>query len=409
MADGRTLDITRIGSEGDGVAETPEGPVYVPFALPGERWLEAAPLKPAKRIAGAVPRAEPVCRHFGTCGGCVAQHMPDEVYANWKRGLIVDAFAHRGITAAVAPLERVPLHSRRRAFLGVVRHGSEVSIGFREEGAHTLVPMSECPVLDARIVAALPALKEMARFAMPEAESGRLIVTMTDHGLDVAFDNGIKGLTAEARARLAKLATLARLVRLTVRGEPIAEHGAATVTIGGIAVETPQSIFLQAVETAERRLIDLVLAGVPKKAKSAADLFSGLGTFTFPLARRLRVTAIDSDKRAMDALAKAARNAQGLKPIEVRHRDLFREPLATKELDHFDCIVFDPPRAGAAEQAGRIARSKVPAVIAVSCAPATLARDARTLIDGGYRMGPVTPIDQFLYSAHVEAVTVFRR
>lgn len=411
MAEPRVLDIVRIGAEGDGVAQTPSGPVYVPFALPGERWREGGEGMTAERLSEAASpaRATPHCRHFGHCGGCIAQHMPDDVYAAWKRNLVVEAFAHRGIAADVRPLVRVPLASRRRAFLGVERRGGEVMIGFREEGSHTLVAMTECPVLETRIVAALPLLKQMAQIAMPEKEPGRLIVTATDNGLDVSFDNGAKDLGADQRARLASLAETGRFVRLTVRGEPISERGRPTISVDGVAVEAPQSIFLQAVASAERQLIDLVLAAVPKKAKRAADLFCGIGTFTFPVARRLQVMAADSDKRAIAALQHAVNNTQGLKPIEVRHRDLFREPFAPKELDPFDCLVLDPPRAGAALQVERIARCRVPVVIAVSCAPATFARDARTLIDGGYRMGPVTPIDQFLYSAHVEAVAVFTR
>ncbi len=403
------VEIVRIGAGGDGVAETGRGPVFVPLALPGERWAIDAAGGAAELVSEGQPRATPPCRHFGQCGGCIAQHMPDDVYVGWKRALVVDAFAHRGIAADVTPVVRVPLRSRRRAFLGVERRGQNVTIGFREEGRHKLVAMAECPVLDDTITAALPHLCDMARIAMPDAEGGRLIVTKTDDGLDVSFDNGSKGLPAAARAALASLAERARLVRLTVRGEPIVERGRAIVTIDGVAVEAPQSIFLQAVAEAERQLISLVMAAVPKKAKRAADLFSGLGTFALPVARRLAVTAFDSDKRAISALTNAAKGAQGLKPIDARVRDLFREPLSVRELDAFDLVVFDPPRAGAAEQAERLAKSRVPVVVAVSCAPATLARDARTLLDGGYRMGRVTPIDQFLFSAHVEAVAVFAR
>jgi 23S rRNA (uracil1939-C5)-methyltransferase len=168
-------------------------------------------------------------------------------------------------------------------------------------------------------------------------------------------------------------------------------------------------MFLQAVPEAERLMIDLVMDALPKKAKRVGDLFSGLGTFTFPLARKVQVSAFDSDRRAIAVLEAAARRTTGLKPIDARIRDLFREPLSPKELEGFDAVVLDPPRAGAAEQSARLARSKVPVVIAVSCAPATLARDARTLIDAGFKMGPLVPIDQFIYSPHIEAVTVFRR
>ncbi len=260
-------------------------------------------------------------------------------------------------------------------------------------------------MLEPAIVAALGAMKEIARLVMPDGEGGRLVVTRLDRGLDVSFDNGRKDLTPETRAAAARIAAGARLIRLTIAGEPVAELAPPVVTLGGVEVEPPQGAFLQAVPEAEALLIELVVGALPKRAKRATDLFSGLGTFAFPLARRVRVTAIDGDRRAIAALERAARKASGLKPIEAIVRDLFREPLSARELNEFDAIVFDPPRAGAALQAERIAKSSVPVVIAVSCNAATLARDARTLVDGGYVMGPVTPVDQFLYAPHVEAVS----
>jgi 23S rRNA (uracil1939-C5)-methyltransferase len=335
--------------------------------------------------------------------------MSERLYLDWKHATVREAFAHRGIEADVQQVRRIPLQTRRRAFLGVERRGADVLIGFREEGQHALVDMSECLLLDPAIVNALSHFRAMAKIAMPERASGRLVVTKVDAGLDVAFDNGHKMLKPDERAELAKLAETARVARLVVAGDPIVVRAEPRLTIGGVEVDVPPSMFLQAVPEAERLMIDLVLDALPKKAKRVGDLFSGLGTFTFPLARKVQVSAFDSDRRAIAVLEAAARRTTGLKPIDARIRDLFREPLSPKELEGFDAVVLDPPRAGAAEQSARLARSKVPVVIAVSCAPATLARDARTLIDAGFQMGPLVPIDQFIYSPHIEAVTVFRR
>ncbi len=409
MADSREVVIDRLGAQGDGIAETADGQTFVPFALPGEHWDIGVDGEAPCQLSASPDRQNPVCRHFGVCGGCKSQHMSAQLYAAWKQASVAHAFTHRGITADVRPMTRINLGSRRRAFLGVEREGGEVRIGFREEGQHALVDMMECPILDPQIVAALPQLKAMARIAMPPSQGGRLIVTKLDNGLDVSFDNGIKTLPSDAQSALAGLAETARLVRLTVAGNVIVTRSSPVITIAGVAVEVPPSLFLQAVPQAEALLIALVTEAVPEKAKRVADLFSGLGTFTFPIARKTAVTAWDSDKRAIGVLEYAARHAMGLKPIEARLRDLFREPLSPKELESYDCVVFDPPRAGAAGQAERLARAKVPVVIAVSCAPSTLARDARTLIDGGYKMGPVTPIDQFVFSRHIEAAVVFRR
>jgi 23S rRNA (uracil1939-C5)-methyltransferase len=335
--------------------------------------------------------------------------MSPSLYRDWKHGLVVEAFRHRGIDADVAPVVVVDAKSRRRAFFGVERRGSEVLLGFREEGQHTLVDLAECPVLDPLIVAAVPGLRTIARRVMADRAGGRLVVTKLDHGLDVSFDNGRKNLSPHERAELGGLAQTMGFARLMVGGELIVSRERPVVTISGVEVEIAPGLFLQAVPQGERLLADLCVAGLPKSAKKVADLFSGVGTLTLPLARRASVTAYDSDRRAITALAGAVRHATGLKPITATLRDLYRDPLSARELGDFDAVVLDPPRAGAAEQSERLAKSKVPVVIAVSCNPATLARDARTLIDGGYRMGPVTPIDQFLFSSHIEAVTVFRR
>lgn len=407
MDEGTEVVIERLGAKGDGVATRGGEPVYVPFALPDERWRLDG--ESPERLTDSADRAAPACRHFLHCGGCLAQHMSPALYRDWKRGLVVDAFRHRGIAAEVAPLVVVDAASRRRAFLGVERCGADVIIGFREEGQHTLVDLAECPVLDPLIVGAVPGLRALAQLVMADRAGGRLVVTRLDHGLDVSFDNGRKDLSPHERAEAGGLAQKMRLLRLVVGGEAIVAAGKPVVTIGGVAVEIEPGLFLQAVPQAERLIADLCVKALPKSVKTAADLFSGVGTLAIPLARRASVSAYDSDKRAIMALANAVRHAQGLKPLTAVVRDLFRDPLSARELGAFDAVVFDPPRAGAAEQAERLAKSKVPLVIAVSCNPATLARDARVLIDGGLRMGPVTPIDQFLFSAHVEALAVFRR
>lgn len=408
MIDAAEVTIARLGGKGDGIARLKDGECFVPGALPGERWSLLADEEP-RRLSDSPDRVAPPCPHFGACGGCMAQHMSERLYLDWKHQIVREAFAHRGIAADVRPVLKMPLRSRRRAFLGIERRGSRVLAGFREEGQHALVDIAQCLLLDPAIMAALPALKEMAKIAMPEGKSGRLVVTSLDQGLDVAFDNGHKLLRPDERAALARLAETARIARLVVAGDPIVVRAEPRLRLGGVEVDVPPSLFLQAVPEAERVMTELVLAALPKKVKRVADLFAGLGTFTFPLAREVQVAAFDSDRRAISVLEAAVRRASGLKPVEARVRDLFREPLSPRELDGFDAVVVDPPRAGAAEQTARIARSKVPVVIAVSCAPATQARDARVLIEAGFAMGPVHPIDQFIYSPHVEVVTVFRR
>jgi 23S rRNA (uracil1939-C5)-methyltransferase len=332
--------------------------------------------------------------------------MSDALYAGWKRGTVVEALRHRGIDAEVAPLARIPPASRRRAVLTAKRTAAEIVLGYHRRKSHELFAVEECPILAHAIVDQFEALRALARTL--GAPSARLTVLATSSGLDLAFETE-KPVPPSARTDLVQAAaSLLRIARIAVNGDIAFERARPALDIRGAAVAPPAGAFVQAVAEAERMMADAILAATPK-AKRIADLFAGIGTFTLRLARRARMLAVDSDRRAIAALETAARQAQGLKPIETRVRDLFRDPLSPRELDGFDAVVFDPPYAGAKAQAEGLARAKVPVIVAVSCNPATLARDLRILIDGGYRLGTVTPLDQFLYAAHVEVVAVLRR
>jgi len=334
--------------------------------------------------------------------------MSVDLYARWKRSIVVEAFRQQGLEAPVEDLIRVPLASRRRVTLYARRYRKSMHLGFYRAATHHIMNVVECPIAEPQLVAALPALREMLEPILSGRAEAGISMLATPAGIDVDFS--FIHLDAEQKhyPRLAALAAQHGFARLTVGRDLLVQAHKPVVTFGGVEVAVPVGAFLQAVEAAEQEMVRQVLRATGK-AKRVADLFCGVGTFTFPLARTARVLAVDGDARATEALTAAARRAQGLKPIDTRVRDLFRMPLAARELEGFDAVVFDPPRAGAAAQAAQLARSKVAKVVAVSCNPATLARDARTLIDGGYQLAGVTPIDQFLFSAHVEAIALFER
>jgi 23S rRNA (uracil1939-C5)-methyltransferase len=400
------IEIGGLGAQGDGIAETGSGTRYVPYALPGERVAVGADGLPRLLFAPSCERVPARCRHFGVCGGCAAQHMSERLYGTWKREALVTALARRGLTVDVAPLRRVPPGSRRRAVLTARRDGERIALGYHRRRSRALVDIEECPVLTAGIAGRLGALRAVAA-AVPVAEM-RLTVLETPAGLDVAIEAGGSRPGRTAIAELGRLATEHRLARVSLDGETVIERTRPTLRMGEVDVGVPPGAFVQAVQASEEIMRGLV-EGALARPKRVADLFCGVGTFTFALARHARVLALDSDESAIAALGLAARHAQGLRPIEARVRDLFREPLSVRELEPFDAVVLDPPRAGAEAQARELARSRVGTVIAVSCDPGTLARDARILVDGGYAISAVTPIDQFVFSAHLEAVAVLRR
>ena len=406
--------IARLGRRGDGIADTPSGPLYVSHALPGETAeVDVWPGHPDRRrlikIEVASPeRIAPICPHFGVCGGCALQHWAAARYREWKRALVVDALERVGLDAPVDDLIDAHGEGRRRAVLHARRGARNVlEVGFAAPKAHHVVAIDRCPILAPSLAGAIEAAWAIAESLTGERKPLDIQVTASEAGLDVDV-RGSGPLTPAASAALARVAERHRLARLTRHGELVAQRVVPTLAMGRAHVVLPPGAFLQATGAGEAALAKLVAENCGA-ADNIADLFAGVGPFALRLAERSRVTAVDDDKDAIAALKRAAETTPGLKPITAIARDLFRRPFSPAELKPFDCVVFDPPRQGAEAQARELAASSLPTAVAVSCNPVTFARDARLLVDGGYRLARVTPIDQFLYSAHVELVARFER
>lgn len=411
MVEVRDLDIVRLGSQGHGIADKASVPVFVPYVLPGEKARVEVSGERGRLLEVLSPGAErikPICQHFTHCGGCALQHMERNAYLAWKHQLVVDAFSARGIDAPVAPVIGTGLGARRRVTFTARRTGRGAVLGFHEARGNEIADLQECPVTAPEIVQALPGLRTLIEPLLTRRAEARLVVTLATNGIDLAIEGVRSDLSADARERLARQAAALKLVRVSIGSDTLFQAAEPVIRFGAGIVVPPPGAFLQAVSGAEAEMMRLVISAMPK-AKRIADLFCGMGMFTFPLAASTQVLAVDGDRQAIGALNAAAKRSPGLKPIQAKVRDLFREPLSVKELEPFNAVVFDPPRAGAAAQATTLANSKVAVIAAVSCNPATLARDARTLIDGGYGLVAITPIDQFLFSAHIEAVAIFRR
>lgn len=409
------LVISRLGHRGDGVAEAPGGPVFVRYALPGETvTVDVVPGHPERtrllRVERESPeRIAPICPHFGVCGGCALQHWDGERYRAWKRDLVVTALAHAGVKAPVRPLVDAHGEGRRRVTLHARRGFRDVlQVGFAAARAHHIVPIDRCPILAPGLSRAIEVAWPLAEALLPLRKPLDIQVTATDAGLDVDV-RGSGPPTPAVTAKLAEVANAKGLARLTRHGDLVLQLSTPTVRMGRAVVPLPPGSFLQATREGEERLARLVLAHLGGKARHVADLFCGVGPFALRIAESTRVAAYDGNADAVESLRRAAAGAPGLKPISAGVRDLFREPLVPEELKRFDAVVLDPPRAGAEAQAREIAASGVPTVVMVSCNPATFARDARTLVERGYRLLEATPVDQFRYSAHVEVVGLFRR
>ena len=409
------LVIDHVGHRGDGVALADGQSIFVPYTLGGET-VEVAPVPghhPDRRRLLQVERASPeritpFCQHFGTCGGCAIQHWESGHYQAWKRGLVVETLAQAKIFCDVHPLIDAHGLGRRRITLHA-RMGTHdvLKVGFSAANSHDIVPVDRCPILDPGLSGALDAAWAIAEPLKPTGKPLDIQFVATDSGLDVDV-RGSGPLPSNMIATLSELADRHRLARLTRHGELVLMRTPPTIAIGTAQVTLPPGSFLQATAAGEEALADLVGEHC-RRAKHIADLFCGVGPFALRLAAKSRISAFDNDAGAVTALQKAATSTSGLKPVKAETRDLFRRPLMPQELRDYDAVVFDPPRQGAQAQVRQLALSKIPVVVAVSCNVATFARDARILIDGGYQIESVTPVDQFRHTPHVELVARFKK
>lgn len=416
------IAIERIGAQGDGVGLLEGRPVYVPYAAPGDR-LQVRLLGPKgdglageaiELLSAGATRVEPPCPHFGRCGGCALQHWADAAYGDWKQRLLGEALARRGLRdIEIRPLIRIKPGSRRRARFTAGTRGKAVAFGFHAHESHAVVDIETCLLLVPALVELIAPLRQALVGLLPPGGHADVEVTATESGVDLLIEQAGPPPSAEARMRLAQLADAQDLARVSwgrprELPEPVALRRTPIVSFGGVGVELPPGAFLQPSGEGEAALLaeaERALAG----ATRIADLFAGCGSFSLPLAKTAAVHAVEGDRGAVDALQLAVRRAGLGHRVTAERRDLERAPLQPVELKRFDALLFDPPRAGAKAQAESLARSTLGRVVAVSCHPASFARDARILVDGGFRLDWARPVDQFPWSPHLEIVASFSR
>ena len=358
-------------------------------------------------VSPSADRVSPPCRHYKSCGGCAMQHASDAFVAAWKASTVERALSAQGIEATIAGTSTSPIKSGRRAKLAGRRTKKGTLVGFHARASDTLVEVPDCQLLAPELIATLPALNALTALAASRKAEVAMTVSLSVDGPDVHIQTE-KELTTDLRVDLAQWANQFGIARLVWVDEPVVTIHPPRQDFGGSLVVPPPGAFLQATKHGEKALQDAVSA-IVGDADKVVDLFAGSGTFTLPLARKASVYAVEGVREMMDALDRGWRSTGGLHRVSVETRDLFRRPLLPDELNEFDAIVIDPPRAGAEAQVDEIAESKVATVAMVSGNPVTFARDAKTLIDAGFTLGPVTVVDQFRWSHHTEVVAAFTR
>jgi len=401
------LFIAHLGARGDGVATTSDGrAIYVPFAAPGDRISIEGDV-----IERGPHYKQPECPHFGECGGCALQHVDAPSYENWLQDRIRQALRQHGLSCEILKPHISPPGARRRAAFQARWEKGQLHLGYSKPRSHDVIDLTACPVLMPDLLKTLEPIRAVLRTHLDRRASARLELTMTATGVDVMLDAPLDATEAAFRQELSEFAESLRLCRFALRGadglvDVIVQRRLPFIRLSDVPVVLPVGAFLQATQDGEEALVETVCQAVGTDARRILDLFSGIGTFSFPLAALGNVHAVEGWRDALDAMNQAGATQ---KAISLEHRDLFRRPMTVKELNAYDAVVFDPPRAGAKAQAPLLAQSSVQKVIAVSCNPNTFARDAEELVKGGFTLEWVKPVGQFLWSKEVELVALFQR
>jgi len=385
--------IVRIAARGDGVTASGR---HFPFAVPGDAVLDDGAL------AFGPHHQEPPCQHFPECGGCQLQHADDAAYRDYLVSRIETALAQHQLETEVRPPHLSPPRSRRRATLKALKVGQGAVVGFNAEKSHRIVDMRECHILRPELFGLVEPLRALFGRLLKPRQGGEAQLTLIDGGLDVLLRN-VRANDLDSVQALTDFAGMHGVARLSADTgggpETLYEPLPARITLSGVPIAFPHGAFLQATQDGEAALAESVRE-CAADAKGVADLFAGLGTFA------LAVRAVYAAEASRDAAAALSRAAPGM---SVEHRDLYRRPLDAGELDRFEAAVLDPPRAGAGQQVEQLAASSVDRISYVSCNPATFARDARALVNGGYKLAWVRPVGQFRWSTHVELAACFTR
>lgn len=404
------LKIRQISIQGDGIADGPDGPIYIPFSLVDELVegdIVGNRIPKPKIVEPSADRVKAPCPHFKTCGGCSMQHASDTLMASWKTDVVRNALAAHNLSAEFRPAITSPPQSRRRATFAAQRTKKGVLIGFYGRGSNTVVAIPSCKLLHPEVMATMPALEALTKIGASRKAGISISVTQSAAGADISVQDA-KESDGPMMVELGALVEKFGLSRLSWNGEVVAIRSAPVQTFGDVKVFPPVGAFLQATEAGQIALTNSVLEAVDG-VKNVIDFFAGCGTFSLPLAKHAQVLAVEGDASLLTALDAGWRNGNGLKTLTTLKRDLFRNPVLAEDLQKVDAAIIDPPRAGANAQCKELALSDIPLIAFVSCNPVTFARDAKILVNAGYTNEWIQVIDQFRWSAHVELVALFTK
>ena len=373
------------------------------------------------------------CSLFPTCGGCQYRNMEESDYRREK----LDKFAKvmhviKQQDVKITDPIFIPEGTRRRAAMSFSYVKKHFCLGFNCSKSHEIADCHGCPILTPKLNANIENLRQLLSEICEESfplkkgkkmlahvlDKGDVLMCEAENGIDILLEFPYE-LSLTHRMIIAERANqYPDIIRIswrpspTAQAETILEKTQPFIMNNGVRVYIAAGTFLQASAAGEKALIETVRKYLGQCTGKIADLFCGIGTFSYALAqdKNNKVYAADSCTALLKGFQNTI-NTNQITNIQVEARNLFKYPLDEKELASYTAVVFDPPRAGAVAQAEKIAKAeKRPSVvIAVSCNPHTFVNDANKLIEGGYTLKEVTMVDQFVYSSHTELVALFEK
>ena len=411
-----TLEITELAGLGDGVGYLQDKKVFVPYTVPGDK-VSATIYKHTKQQAFAslgqviVPgsqRVTPVCRHFYHCGGCRLQHVNSDAYQVFKQQMLTYAVSRAGYDPAVVVTPvMVGAKARRRAVFKV----HQKQVGYYEPKSHKLVAISECPILVPELEALIASLNTfLQHFSKPQLIE-EIALFQSDSGVDMVFTSNIEVWDATTYEQVTGFSQQNDIARVSYRYKsevfPVIQRRSVQMQAGEVSIDLPPGAFQQATKAGQEAITAEILQGI-KGASKVIDLYAGCGTYTFPIAAFAKVHAVEGSQEMVSAINQTA-GRQHISGVCAEMRDLVKQPVPAKTLKSYDAIVINPPRNGAGAQVEEIAKSGVKRMVMVSCNPVTFSEDAKLLKAAGYALKRAVPIDQFVWSSHLELVAVFEK
>lgn len=416
--------IDALNNKGIGVSNLNSEPVELPYTIPGETvefekhvYRNKLSYTISKILNKSQNRVLPPCKYFTVCGGCSLQHLDTDYYKQIKLDSLQQILKkHSIVSENMSPMCQTGPSSRRRAIFEAVQKHGIVFLGFKKYHSDQIVNIDSCLLLTKELSGLIPKLKDILKKILSDKEKCKIFVTKADNGIDLVIQTANTNTIEPNLTEILKEFSLKNgIIKFTIINKVkwhliyLAEK--PHILFDTVAVEVDNHCFLQVSKTSDVILANLINDTFSKikttKQLQIADLFCGRGTLTIPANKFGNVDSFETEISSVKALKKTIKDSA--LAVNVHQRDLFTKPLEWDELNKYDVVIINPPRAGAKKQAYLLSKSTVKTIIYLSCNPETFSYDTKLILDKNrYRLKDLIPIDQFHWSHHIELLAIFK-